>query len=742
MLPAPDRPTRALDTRLRLLLCGILLAAYMVVYTGLPDSIDSSATLAAAASFLKHGTPDITIIGSSEALLPPLARMGSFGVDGLLYAKKGITPSLAVLPLATLAQAVPFLPLRAAAMLLNPTVTALTALLIYTFARWLGYHPRTAFVTALVYGLATFALVYSATLFGEPLAALLLLAALMAAHRYRQEGDSKWLLVAGVALGLLSGVNLTYLVMAPLLGLYAFGPDPRRWQFSHLALMIAPFAIIIALLLAYNGARFGSLFESGYNFAEGEGFTVPFGEGLFGLLLSPYRGIVWYNPVLLLSIPGALLLRRKNASILAIILALVIAQLLAYASWWSWHGGIVWGPRFLIPVTPLLALLLLPVIERLPNHRLFTAAFVLLGLLSLLMQLMGSMFSINPHISFLYQNFPPDVIDGFFVHYNPAVVYRLEASPIIGQFRTAFSGQQLQPALFQNMDVPHGILVLVMLAAGIMSYHYTKERWHIFAAGGVMFAAMIGIAARQQEQMALSQAVMQELMPADLLIAASSDYNDNLLDVRSPTRIITTNAPTTPDDPLAHGLWQYVMRQQGLAWFITWFPPASAENWQERDLWQRASFVRETSFHDNRALLFDLNPPAQPDQPGGWTFGPIRLAQYGIRHDPDGVRLSLRWMLDQPVSQNVTWFVHLLDASSQIIQQQDRAPQGSYAPTSTWEPDSDVTDYLFFPLTHPVPTTDWQIRIGWVNPDSGERLPVTNSDGEPVMDGFVLLPVN
>src|SRR5690606_39878384 len=100
-----------------------------------------------------------------------------------------------------------------------------------------------------------------------------------------------------------------------------------------------------------------------------------------------------------------------------------------------------------------------------------------------------------------------------------------------------------------------------------------------------MFAALIGIAARQQGQLALSRAVMQELMPTDMLIAASDDYNDNLLDVKTPMRIITTNAPTAPDDPLASGLWDYAMRQPGLTWFVTWFPPAEAENWQERDLW-------------------------------------------------------------------------------------------------------------------------------------------------------------
>lgn len=732
-------PAGALDTRLRLLLCGILLAAYMTVYLGLPGSIDGSATLTVTSSFLKYGTPDIAIMGSSEALLPPLARMGSFGVDGLLYAKKGVTPSLALLPLVALAQAVPFLPLRATALLLNPILTTLTAVLIYTFACWLDYRPRTAFITALVYGLATFAIIYTTTLFGEPLAALLLLIALMAAHRYRQHSTANWLVAASFALGLLPGVNLTYGVMAPLLGFYTFGIDPRRWRVKHLTAMIVPFLCILALLAAYNWIRFGSLFESGYNFEEGEGFTAPFGEGVFGLMLSPYRGIVWYNPVLLLGIPGALLLRRKNLPILGIVLALVVAQIVTYASWWSWHGGITWGPRFLIPVTPMLALLLLPVIDRVPYYRPLTIAFVLLVGLSLLIQAVGSLFSILPHVSYLYRNFPPDIIDGFYVYHNPEVVYRLDASPVIGQFRVAFSGQKLEPALFQNGDIPHAMLVLFLLATGIIAYHYAKRRWQTFGTVLLMFAALIGIAARQQGQLALSRAVMQELMPTDMLIAASDDYNDNLLDVKTPMRIITTNAPTAPDDPLASGLWDYAMRQPGLTWFVTWFPPAEAENWQERDLWQRASFVRETIFRENRALLFDLHPPAQPDQPGDWTFGPIRLKQYGIQHDLDGIRIALQWASDEPPQFNASWFVHLIDASGQIIQQQDRPPQGGYLPTSLWQPNEAITDYLYFPLPEATDTNGWQIRIGWVN--NGERLPVMDGNGVAVTDSFILLPV-
>ena len=733
-------PAGALDTRLRLLLCGILLAAYMTVYLGLPGSIDGSATLTVTSSFLKYGTPDIAMMGSSEALLPPLARMGSFGADGLLYAKKGVTPSLALLPLVALAQAVPFLPLRATALLLNPIVTALTAVLIYTFARWLDYRPRTAVITALVYGLATYALIYTTTLFGEPLAALLLLVALMASHRYRQQGVTHWLVVAGFALGLLPGVNLTYGVMAPLLGLYAFGIDPRRWRIPHLMAMIVPFLCILVLLAAYNWVRFGSLFESGYNFAEGEGFTTPFGVGVFGLLLSPYRGVAWYNPVLLLGIPGALLLQRKNPPLLWITLALVVAQIVMYASWWSWHGGVTWGPRFLIPVTPLLVLLLLPVIERVPQRRPLTISFVLLGTLSLLIQVVASLFSMIPHIIYLYENYASTVVDGFFIDYDPRVIYSLDASAVIAQFRLALSGQPLYPVLFRNADLLHGNLALVILAIGILVRHYAKHGWHYIAGLALMLVALLGVAIRQQNQMEVSRAVMQELMPADTIIAASDDYNDNLLDVKTSTRIITTNAPTSPDDPLASGLWDYAMHQPGLTWFVTWFPPADAENWQERDLWQRASFVRETTFRENRALLFDLYPPAQPDQPGNWTFGPILLEHYAIQHDPDGVRVALEWASDEPRQFNASWFVHLIDANGQIIQQQDRPPQGGYAPTSAWQPNEAITDYLFFPLADGTSTDGWQLRIGWV--DNGERLPVVDANGNAIADGFILFEVS
>ena len=300
------------DRSLVLLLSGLLLAVYMAAFVSSPVTIDGQATLAVASSLVKYGSPDIAVLGSAEGLLPPESRMGSFGVDGQRYAKKGIVPSLLLLPLVALSQILPALSLRAAAMLFNPLILTATALLLYHFARRLNSPPWTSFFVAIIFGAATFAVAYVQTLFGEPLAGLLLLVAVMSAYDYTRNRRQKALIVCGMALGLLCGINFSYLLLAPGIGLFAFGLQPQRWSVPHLTRLALPFLLILAVLLGFNLARFGSPLTSGYNFAEGEGFNSPFGLGVFGLLLSPYRGILWYSPVLLLAIPGAWWLQRIN----------------------------------------------------------------------------------------------------------------------------------------------------------------------------------------------------------------------------------------------------------------------------------------------------------------------------------------------------------------------------------------------------------------------------------------------
>jgi hypothetical protein len=157
-------------------------------------------------------------------------------------------------------------------------------------------------------------------------------------------------------------------------------------------------------------------------------------------------------------------------------------------------------------------------------------------------------------------------------------------------------------------------------------------------------------------------------------------------------------------------------------------------------MWESAAFVREAAAAEHRVLVFDRTPGPEVDQPGGWTFGPLRLAAYGLAVDPDAVRLRLDWQAAEPPEAALTWFVHLLDAGGQIVAQQDRAPLGGYQPTDTWTPGAIVTDRLSFPLAASPDTTGWAVRIGVVDP-AGAPFPVVDAAGQPLAEPFVVIPL-
>ena len=443
--------TTLTDHRLRLALVCLLLGVYLLVYTPNINSADGEAILAVTASTLRHGVPDIGVIGASDALQPfDMSRMGTFGADGAYYSKKGLTPSIALMPLVLLTRLLPWLDARAAAMLFNPLVTAATALCLYTLARWLAYTSRTAFMLALIYGAATFAITYVKTLFGEPLAALLLLGAVMAAYRYRNGGGWRALLMAGLCVGWLAGVNLVYVAVVPVIAIYVFLPElrkePIRSLAKHLLLYGLPALSVLALLGLYNWVRFGSPLDTGYHFTSGEGFTKPLLDGIYGLTVGPYRGLFWYSPALLLAIPGWLLLRHKNPSLAWLILVLTALQIVSFAAWWSWDGGIVWGPRFLLTVTPLIALCLAPLIEAAWDKRGIAVAVVGFTLLSVAVQFLGAMYSLYPYIGYLFYRYYVPELPGL----APQVQTNPGLSAILGHLAMALDRWPLEPAWAAN----------------------------------------------------------------------------------------------------------------------------------------------------------------------------------------------------------------------------------------------------------------------------------------------------
>jgi len=101
----------------------------------------------------------------------------------------------------------------------------------------------------------------------------------------------------------------------------------------------------------------------------GSVFRAPDLRVLGGLLVSPYRGLLFYSPVLIAAIPGAIALwqsrslpqdgaSRRQRLYVAFSLATLTAWLLLNASYHTWSGGYTTGPRFVVPAVVLLAPLL------------------------------------------------------------------------------------------------------------------------------------------------------------------------------------------------------------------------------------------------------------------------------------------------------------------------------------------------------------------------------------------------
>ena len=628
--------------RLRLALFCTLLGIYLIVYLPKPNSLDGEALLAVSASIVRTGSPDMNAIAYSDWIMPPSAGMGSAGVDGATYSKKGVVPSLTLLPFVIAAEIVPWLTTRATAMFFNPLVTAAAACVLYTLVRRLKFSPRTAFMVAFLYGIATFALVYTKTLFGEPLTALLILIATVHTHRLSDHPHRLDAFVIGVCCGLLAGINTVYALYVPLFGIaLLWFSRPRDFrQIIALGFVFAlPVIVSGGMLLAFNLARFGTALESGYHFAEGEGFIHPLTTGLYGLFLSPYRGLFWYSPILLLAIPGAITLLRepRTRQSATFFLIVIMAQALMFAGWWSWHGGVVWGARFLIPITPLAALMLAPLIEKAWSNRLLFAVMAGFAAISIFVQLLGVLYSYLPHYAYLVNNHFTGNFYAPATSLEPAVFTDLYLSPLVGHMALMAAGWQIEPVALAEQDVIHLLAAFSITAIGfILLSRIGKTRLIGFLAIVTILLTLNIIGARRTQSPDVQRilALGDQIPPPMTVLAYTTAYGAGILDIEGQRRVITLNAPLS-DNRQNRRLLNYALRptHPTSISLITWSAVTDPAGWVERRLWERtaslielqAYFESETAFDGHRIINFSVSPNTLIRQPIEARFGSIRM---------------------------------------------------------------------------------------------------------------------
>jgi hypothetical protein len=237
-----------------------------------------------------------------------------------------------------------------------PFVVCVLLLARFTAARF----PRGGPLAVAAYALGTPALAASLVLFSHALTGCLLLAGFLLLFR-SPPPHWKTALLAGLLLAWAAACEYPIALPGLVLGVLAM----RRLRARGSLALSAGAALPVLLLAAYNLACFGSPFalsvghESYRSFAALEeqgvfGVSWPMASGFVGLLVSPSRGLLVWAPLALFAVVGAM--RRQSPDDRTARIALVTAPLLllvAMSGYPNWHGGWFAGPRYLLPVLPL-----------------------------------------------------------------------------------------------------------------------------------------------------------------------------------------------------------------------------------------------------------------------------------------------------------------------------------------------------------------------------------------------------
>ncbi|MDP2728371.1 MAG: hypothetical protein Q8P59_12615, partial [Dehalococcoidia bacterium] len=105
------------------------------------------------------------------------------------------------------------------------------------------------------------------------------------------------------------------------------------------------------------------------------------------------------------------------------------------------------------------------------------------------------------------------------------------------------------------------------------------------------------------------------------------------------------------------------------------------------------------------------------------------------------IPIALYWEAIAPTSQRYKVFVHLLGPDATLWGQHDSEPAGGSSSTTDWRPGEAVADNHGLPIalgTPPGESGQYEIEVGMYDPATGQRLPVFDSNGNPIGDRVVL----
>jgi hypothetical protein len=795
-----DGPILRRQWAIGLSLVAFLIAVYFVTYSGYAVSRDEWFLLDATESMARHGTMEQNFEFDAY---PPIslenARPPSADAEPM-------QPVLAA-PLFLLAQALPEIGLAHTVWLFNVLITALTAGTLYAYGLRLAYRAHVAALVALMFGLGTIVWPYSRTFFREPLFTWLGFLSVYLVLCLRQQfsdGRRPILTLAAFAL-VLAGALLSKevaLLLIPAVIVEALPSrlrnirlSPRRFLVVLIGLVMLASVLIAAIFAADRLFDLPSRYNPNQRIEQARENLSDLSVGVRGYLFSPNRSLWIFSPVLLLGFAGwPRLIRQRRWRDLIMPMVVIVMFVVGYAvvrGPQRWTGGLGWGSRYMVPVTPFVALWLLPVINTVLEKNaawwrrlIVVAVFVISAGIQIAAALV--------HIERGYY----DVLEAQGIPTKEGL-WNLRWSQVpvtLDQLGERTPDLAWRYAVGDSWLLPILCLALTGIALVCATWWIRQpsgsRRALIITAGALTLATLLALfgglyAIRQDPRYAgnfqpthdLLDALAKQLKPDDVIVLNDYTYSEffmNYYKRREPTIYTLPQSPgerSSPEQPpeiespnpddLIHVSDTIILadlaRRHDRLWlvinssaFIPW-SVRPVEHYLARHYFP-VSEVRSTDLA--RAVLFDMTPAPSPTAnvwPAysvGAVFGDsLRLVGFDIpggtlRQPGDVLPVSLLWETLAPVPQDYTVALFVMSPDGNVIAQRDSYPVNAFDPTQRWRPGSLHRDNHGLILPDHLTPGEYELWVAvywWQTPD--QRLPVIDANGKPPGDHAVLATI-
>jgi len=247
-------------------------------------------------------------------------------------------------------------------------VTLPSILLLFLLDRYwrgLGAAEWLVGVGLLAYGLGSIAFTYSTQFVGHQLGAVLAFAHFFLSRGFVGRVHWSKLLLAGAlaGLGAITDYFSAFMHVTIIVSYITRIRSLTAW-----AAFLAGGVLAFSPLPLYNLLAFGAMTKMSYGqealpvfqTLHGTGFfgvTRPRLESIFGLLISPAKGLFFFSPFLLLGLAGVTDLvrdreRKRDGIVIAVSIAVIVWLTLSVV---DWRAGWTVGPRHMVSMLPFLA---------------------------------------------------------------------------------------------------------------------------------------------------------------------------------------------------------------------------------------------------------------------------------------------------------------------------------------------------------------------------------------------------